>query len=151
MKHIVRCCSKPIDVSHLLSNQGRGRIHALFPLIQWVWITQICASEQAIISADNGSSSGWCKAIIWASAGSWLIVILETNLSEILINIEKKSGIQFPRLMSLIARLMGSTWGPPGADRTQVGPTLAPWSLLSGTQFWKPSSSLWIGCRGDGV
>ena len=33
----------------------------------------------------------------------------------------------------LIARFMGPTWGPPGADRTQVGPMLAPWTLLSGS------------------
>ena len=26
---------------------------------------------------------------------------------------------------------MGPTWGPSGADRTQVGPMLAPWTLLS--------------------
>ena len=32
----------------------------------------------------------------------------------------------------LIARFMGPTWGPSGADRTQVGPMLAPWTLLSG-------------------
>ena len=32
----------------------------------------------------------------------------------------------------LIWRLMGPTWGPSGADRTQVGPMLAPWTLLSG-------------------
>ena len=31
-----------------------------------------------------------------------------------------------------IARCLGSTWGPSGADRTQVGPMLAPWTLLSG-------------------
>ena len=30
------------------------------------------------------------------------------------------------------ARFMGPTWGPSGADRTQVGPMLAPWTLLSG-------------------
>ena len=35
-------------------------------------------------------------------------------------------------LMSLIARFMGTTWGPSGADRAQVGPMLAPWALLSG-------------------
>ena len=35
-------------------------------------------------------------------------------------------------LTTLIARFMGPTWGPSGADRTQVGPMLAPWSLLSG-------------------
>ena len=27
---------------------------------------------------------------------------------------------------SQIARFMGTTWGPSGADRTQVGPMLAP-------------------------
>ena len=32
---------------------------------------------------------------------------------------------------SLIAKFMGPTWGPSGADRTQVGPMLAPWNLLS--------------------
>ena len=32
----------------------------------------------------------------------------------------------------LIARFMGLIWGPPGAERTQVGPMLAPWTLLSG-------------------
>ena len=35
--------------------------------------------------------------------------------------------------LSLIARFMGPTWGPSGADRTHVGPMLAPWTLLSGT------------------
>ena len=31
---------------------------------------------------------------------------------------------------------MGPTWVSPGDDRTQVGPMLAPWTLLSGnTQF----------------
>ena len=38
---------------------------------------------------------------------------------------------------ALIARLMGPTWGPYGADRTQMGPTLAPWTLLSGQLCYK--------------
>ena len=33
---------------------------------------------------------------------------------------------------TLIARFMRPIWGPSGADRTQVGPMLAPWILLSG-------------------
>ena len=33
---------------------------------------------------------------------------------------------------SLITRCMGQTWGPSGADRTQVDLMLAPWNLLSG-------------------
>ena len=36
---------------------------------------------------------------------------------------------------SLIARFMAPTWGPSGADSTQVGPMLAPWTLLSGIYF----------------
>ena len=39
---------------------------------------------------------------------------------------------------SQIARFMGPTWDPPGADRTQVGPMLAPWILLSGIITWVP-------------
>ena len=36
------------------------------------------------------------------------------------------------RVISRIARLMGPTWGPYGVVRTQVGPMLSPWTLLSG-------------------
>ena len=36
---------------------------------------------------------------------------------------------------SPIARFMGPTWGPSGADRTQIGPMLAPWTLLPGLFF----------------
>ena len=36
------------------------------------------------------------------------------------------------RAITQMARFMGPTWDPPGADRTQVGPMLAPWTLLSG-------------------
>ena len=31
-----------------------------------------------------------------------------------------------------IAKLMAPTWGPPGSCRSQMGPMLAPWTLLSG-------------------
>ena len=35
-------------------------------------------------------------------------------------------------MSSHIAKFMGSTWGPPGSCRPQMGPMLAPWTLLSG-------------------
>ena len=44
---------------------------------------------------------------------------------------------------SLIARFMGPTWGPPGADRTQIGPMLAPWSLLSGFPWIMLTIDIW--------
>ena len=36
------------------------------------------------------------------------------------------------QLTTMIVRFMGPTWGPPGAERTQVGPMLAPRTFLSG-------------------
>ena len=35
-------------------------------------------------------------------------------------------------ITTLFERFMGPTWCPSGADRTRVGPILAPWTLLSG-------------------
>ena len=40
-------------------------------------------------------------------------------------------------ITSLIARSMRPTWDPPGADRTQVGPMLAQWTLL----YWFKSTT----------
>ena len=37
---------------------------------------------------------------------------------------------------------MGSTWGPPGSCRPQMGPMLAPWTLLSGTVTCMPGLTL---------
>ena len=57
---------------------------------------------------------------------------------------------------ALIARFMGPIWGPYGADRTQVGPMLAPWILQSGWGFsygayllvvfthWRPTVCIWL-------
>ena len=45
-------------------------------------------------------------------------------------------------LTGSIARFMGSTWGPSGADRTHVGPMLASRTLLSGTMFTKRGYTL---------
>ena len=43
-----------------------------------------------------------------------------------------RNGPGIPKLPQ-IARFMGSTWGPPGSCRPQMGPMLAPWTLLSET------------------
>ena len=45
-----------------------------------------------------------------------------------------------------IARLMRPTWGPPGSCRPQVGPILAPWTLLSWSlcSYWCVSRNKWL-------
>ena len=42
-----------------------------------------------------------------------------------------------------IAKLMGPTWGPPGSWRPQMGPMLAPWTLLSGGLWTNYSRRVW--------
>ena len=63
-------------------------------------------------------------------------------------NVEFSSSIASPT-----ARFMGPPWGPSGADRTQMGPMLEPWNVLSGIGLKKtwhsrdvivPSSSNFI-------
>ena len=67
----------------------------------------------------------------------------------------KGKGIQTRGISSLIAKFMGPTWGPSEADRTQVGPMLAPWSLLSGyiaTDIWVISNTfLWQNTSNDSI
>ena len=40
--------------------------------------------------------------------------------------------ISFLKKGSQIAKFMGLTWGSPGSCRPQMGPMLAPWTLLLG-------------------
>ena len=49
---------------------------------------------------------------------------------------------EFPLIKpSKIAKFMGSIWGPPGSCRPQMGPMLAPRTLLSGIFFEMPTRS----------
>ena len=50
-------------------------------------MTQICVSNPTIIGSDNGLSPSQRQAIIWTNAGILLIGPLETNFSEIWIEI----------------------------------------------------------------
>ena len=47
---------------------------------------------------------------------------------------------------SQIAKYMGPTWGPPGSFRPQVGPMLAPWTLLSGSISQEPCTQFALCC-----
>ena len=50
-------------------------------------MTHICAGNLTIIGSDNGLSPGRRQAITWTNAGILLIGPLETNFSEMLIEI----------------------------------------------------------------
>ena len=65
---------------------------------------------------DTPSRSLWrhCHAVCLA----WRVVMTSTCIA--------------PCICSQIAKFIGPTWGPPGSCRSQMGPMLDPWTLLSG-------------------
>ena len=58
-----------------------------YQLNHWGRVTHICVSKLTIIGSDNGLSPGRRQAIIWTNEGILLIGPLETNFSEIWIEI----------------------------------------------------------------
>ena len=87
--------------------------------------------------------------VIWRFLNSECAVIC-SHISSVVLNCGDSSGkpcckpsmtTKITKVISLIARLMGPTWGPSGDDRTQVGPMLAPRTLLSGM-----FKSVWWSC-----
>ena len=57
-------------------------------LTHWGRVTHTCVGKLTIIGSDNGLSPERRQAIIWTNAGILLIGPLETNFSEILIEIQ---------------------------------------------------------------
>ena len=66
-----------------------------------------------------------CVIITWVKADLFSAKPLQTH-----------SGMNlWIILANQISKFMGPTWGPPGSWQPQIGPMLAPWTLLSGHIF----------------
>ena len=106
------------------------------------WLHNILPQETDMFCSANPEQ--WNPVQIWHIAALWRHLA-----SKILVRIGSWSFVAYfasslypesmlaycrlrPTGTTLIARFMGSTWGLSGADRTQVGPILAPCTLLSG-------------------
>ena len=78
------------------------------------------------------------KYITKVNTREWYSCNISSNIIFVVRNISPSSSDVdcYLSLTTLIARFMGPTWGPSGADRAQVGPMLAPWTLLSGKAVW---------------
>ena len=83
------------------------------------------------------------KAVLEQKSGSILVQVMPCYLTAPSHYLHQRwlliSEVQWQSSMgnfaTLTARFMGPTWGPSGADRTQVGPMLASWTLLSGKGY----------------
>ena len=55
------------------------------------------------------------------------------TIASMVINfLRREKNNSHPVVYSQITKFMGPTWGPPGSCRPQMGPMLAPWTLLAG-------------------
>ena len=119
--------------SLLISCQAATNTHQFHSIIPWGW------------RAVPGSSMPKNRLIPCTVAFSLMHVIIqdicysEPVITSHIVCTHLKAKLMMsswhentPRITALIARFMGTTWGPPGADRSQVGPMLAPSTLLSG-------------------
>ena len=76
------------EVNEISEFQRRTKTFvALIPLTHWDRVTHICVSKLTSIGSDNDLSPGRRQASFWTNAGILLIWPLETNFSEILIEL----------------------------------------------------------------
>ena len=80
-----------------------------------------------------------CEVQQHSSDGNFTRNIIQPSANKISLKLNYLTKI--PVKSTLIARFMWPTWGPTGADRTQVGPVLAPWTLISG-YLWPREASV---------
>ena len=80
------------------------------------------------------SNSRMSVTLHWIETGATSVVTWHhrTNRSKLYYEVLTRGPLTWSGEASQITRFMGPTWGPHGADRTQVGPMLALWTLLSG-------------------
>ena len=113
-----------------------------------VFITHITfvITMQVLDDLDYKLEKGWYSAAKKKDVGT---LIFPTSFVRTVSMTSAKWMLYCPVRHTLISRFMGPTWGPSGADRTQLGPMLAPWNLLSGytSQRTGPSLVYIISCR----
>ena len=98
---------------------------------RWYASIQVVVRDHIVWMSSMGGSSLLSSKHL---SGSNILVVISTT-NKTLTQAQKHNhydGEWATSKLTQIARFMGPTWGPSGANRTQVGPRLAPWFLLSG-------------------
>ena len=113
---------KRYDISKVLCKKDRTTL-----LTHWIYVF-LALSHQYFMLSISGD--------VIREEMKYNICACQTEPEDFVWNIRNTFGKSRNSVIcgysSLIARFMGPSWGPSGADRAQVGPMLAPWTLLSG-------------------
>ena len=104
-------------------------------------------------SLDKGCRSGKIYSSIYPFAFKDInVAIVNSDLQNLDGNssnnpeLLKMSAQKLSTVTSKITKFMGPTWDPPGSCRPQMGPMLAPWTLLSGLSpscYWRIVPECW--------
>ena len=99
-------------------------------------------SQYAGLYTAMDYSGRWCRYIAYIYQPKKILLDIKMTMQQVLHALASRfQGIRdrnvcmcmCAMVTPLIARFIGPTWGPSRVDRTQVGPMLAPLTLLSGT------------------
>ena len=71
-------------------------------------------------------------SLFWTLGTNCSEIVSESHTFSFKKMLNESIPIGWLQWVTQIARFMGPTWGPPGSCRPQMGPILAPWTLLSG-------------------
>ena len=119
----------------------RSNMTWLWPQIFMDKFWNSCISEwegQLTLDKGRGSRSFMTMTIWWPRSGVWIYQIVTGMTSFVGMpstHLVSNIGVDIAQLETGISRMPVIyliTWSPPGANRTLVGPMLAPWTLLSG-------------------
>ena len=102
----------------------------------WIWLLNAYYEFNILIFVHIITKPGGCFNIKQAELLNQLTLCLLRNFTDIDPYLYTPSS-DLNSVIPLRARFMGPTWGPLGANRTQVGPMRATWTLFFGTLFHK--------------
>ena len=108
------------------------------------WITEYTNVSYCTRKGFHGVVPSVCARSLWAMGITHIHTGSLRGYGLYYISFVRSSRIYFTHgdrgwqaSSSEIAKFMGPTWGQPGSCRSQMGPMLAQWTLLSGMCFQK--------------
>ena len=123
---IVTLCQKSHSLSELTGNLTWTRS------LTWhyhEYYSKTKITETHLISGLNRDLISY-GVVAWCMRRSF--TTRQWRTCDITTNPRHRRWVTCPIQVTQIAKFMGPTWGPPGSYRPQMGPMLAPWTLVAG-------------------
>ena len=107
-------------------------MHGLFSIIV-IHVKTVSANEKCVACTRLSLSE---PALTWCSVFLQLPHSQQLCVQPIMAKVKKGSATHTVRINPQVAKFTRPASAPPGSYRPQMGPMLAPWTLLSGVYLW---------------